>query len=180
MKIFSVLLASLLLVGCAEHKSGGERKSESPPGKPTADDGVTRSKSALESLNKAVEQNDAVAVGKACELVKQEGQSKQSVPLLIRGLKAGNQDVRETCSEQLIQLASTDKEPILALMDALEDQDPVVRRHAAIALGKIGPTAKEAAPALDQLQRNDVEKDDVRKAATAALQRINGLPVESK
>jgi HEAT repeat protein len=174
MKTFPILLVCVLLVGCGEHQT------KSAPGKQGVDNSSASGKSGLEALTNAVEQDDAVAVGKAFELVKQEGQSKKAMQPLIRGLKSGNQDVRETCSERLIQLASTNKEPILALMDALEDQDPVVRRHAAIALGKIGPAAKEAAPALDQLQRNQVEKDDVRKAATAALQRINSLPVDVK
>lgn len=37
------------------------------------------------------------------------------------------------------------------LIEALRDQDPLVRRFAAEALGRMGPAAREAIPALQEV-----------------------------
>jgi hypothetical protein len=45
---------------------------------------------------------------------------------------------------------SNAKEDIPALIEAIRDKDPLVRRRAAEALGKMGPEAKQAIPALKE------------------------------
>jgi HEAT repeat protein len=57
-----------------------------------------------------------------------------------------------------------------ALFDALKDKDKTVRAQAARALGRIGPAAREAVPALTAMSReSDVI---VAKEAREALQGI--------
>lgn len=125
---------------------------------------------AIAELNSALEKKDAEAAGKAIASI---SDLNAAVPSLIRGLGNENSDVRETCSEALVQFAPKGDKVLLALIGALEDEDPVVRRHAATALGEIGPSAKPAVEALQQMEKNENEKDDGRKAATTALERIN-------
>ena len=55
-----------------------------------------------------------------------------------------------------------------ALIALLKDEDSLVRRHAAAALGWIGPAAKEAIPALEAAARDGV------RAAESALKKIRG------
>ena len=54
-----------------------------------------------------------------------------------------------------------------ALVAALEDESPVVRGAAIIALGKIGPKAKAAIPALTAIQ-----DDQLRAMAKGAVNAI--------
>lgn len=126
----------------------------------------------------ALENANAQAVADAAEKMRSEGKTEELIPLLIKGLSNDNVDVRETCSEQLVQIAPDNQAAIRALILSIQDQDPVVRLHAAQALGEIGPPAKEAVDALDQLEKNPTEQDDVRKAAGHALQIINQVPTQ--
>jgi len=66
-------------------------------------------------------------------------------------------------------LAVTD-DVIAALTEALRDEDPAVRRQAAISLNGLGSAAADAVPALKQAL-NDKD-DDVREAAAEALKKI--------
>jgi HEAT repeat protein len=56
------------------------------------------------------------------------------------------------------------------LVDALKDKAPPVRQAAAIALGLIGPEAKDAIPALRETQKDSDRA--VSRAANQAIQRI--------
>jgi HEAT repeat protein len=58
-----------------------------------------------------------------------------------------------------------------ALAEALRDQDPFVRREAALSLGRLGPDARAATAALRMALRD--RKPDVRKASAEALRRID-------
>jgi HEAT repeat protein len=58
-----------------------------------------------------------------------------------------------------------------ALVKALQDKEPGVRRSAAEVLGAMGLEAKDAVPALAEARRKD-DVEAVRKAADEALQRI--------
>ena len=60
-----------------------------------------------------------------------------------------------------------------ALIGALKDKDGYVRQSAAYALGRIGPVAKDAVPALQAITKNDPERA-ARKAAAMALKKIQG------
>src|SRR5205823_4970106 len=66
--------------------------------------------------------------------------------------------------------ADDDSEAVKALIDALKDQDPEVRKNSALSLGRIGKDAKSAVQALVKtLKDSDV---DVRGASAVALGRI--------
>ncbi len=74
----------------------------------------------------------------------------------------------------LSNLGPEAKPAVLALMEALNDQESFIRLQAAKALGKIGPGAKVAAPALRTALAN--EKDYVRLTVAEALWRVNQDP----
>ena len=59
-----------------------------------------------------------------------------------------------------------------ALIPLLEHSDPLTRRLAVVALGQIGPSAKQAAPALTKAQDHD-QDEAVRKAAHDALYQVH-------
>jgi bifunctional DNase/RNase len=66
-----------------------------------------------------------------------------------------------------------------ALIEALKTQkDPSIRRQAADILGRLGPRAKEAVPALRDALQDEDEK--VRKEAAAALKKLAGDPGDGK
>ena len=52
------------------------------------------------------------------------------------------------------------------------DPNETVRREAAVALGRVGPAASAAVPALVRAQRD--EEPEVRAAATDALGKLRG------
>ena len=58
------------------------------------------------------------------------------------------------------------------LTKALAGPDPLTRVHAAEALGRLGPLAKDAAAALKKALKD--ENPDIRKAAADALRAIGG------
>ncbi len=61
------------------------------------------------------------------------------------------------------------------LTEALNDKEWEVRRVAGVALGKLGPDAKNAVPKLFQLLASDEDRD----YASSALKEINTAPVEA-
>ena len=61
------------------------------------------------------------------------------------------------------------------LTEALEDKEWEVRRVAGVALGKLGPEAKNAVPKLFRLLSSDEDRD----FASSALKEINTAPVEA-
>lgn len=64
-------------------------------------------------------------------------------------------------------------EPLIvvpALVEALKDEDPFIRRDAARALGKFGPDAVDAVPPLRVLLTD--KEPSVRKAAAQSLKQI--------
>ncbi len=67
-------------------------------------------------------------------------------------------------------LGSIGTSAVPALIRALDDANPEVRRWAASALGRIGPDADDAVPALTDALTDDDE--NVRKAASAALESV--------
>src|SRR5262245_46815621 len=60
---------------------------------------------------------------------------------------------------------------VSVLADALKDEDTFIRRDAARALGKFGPTAKVVAPKLEALLSD--REPSVRKAAAESLKKID-------
>jgi HEAT repeat protein len=91
---------------------------------------------------------------------------------LIGALKAKDEAARMMAAEQLGERAPTETgQAVEALMEALKDRSPYVRRAAAKALEQIGPEARAAVPAL----RNTLKDPDegVRLASEKALKEID-------
>lgn len=75
-------------------------------------------------------------------------------------------------------MAAIEKDHVMLsgrLTDALEDKAWEVRRVAGVALGKLGPDAKQAVPKLFQLLSSDEDRD----FASSTLKEINTAPVEA-
>jgi hypothetical protein len=82
-------------------------------------------------------------------------------------LHAGDEPLRSTP-------AAADNDAVADLVKALRDDNALVRKRAAIALGRLGPGARDAIPALEKAVRDP--DADVRAAATAALARVDTRP----
>jgi HEAT repeat protein len=65
-----------------------------------------------------------------------------------------------------------DAEAADRLIQQLKDADAHVRQEAAAALGKLGPAAEQAIPALTECTRDPIHT--VRNASWAAIQQIRG------
>ena len=136
MKGFVVLQLTALvwLAGCAQQAT--EDKDSAGAGA-----GVVASQSASasdpqSSAETAMKEGDATAVATAIDEIKKTGTKTELVSLLVRGLGNQHDDVRETCSQELVEMAPDSHEAVVALMEeGLQDEDPVVRRHSAEALG---------------------------------------------
>jgi len=75
-------------------------------------------------------------------------------------------------------LSAVEKDPqqlIGRLMEALDDRDWEVRQSAGVALGKMGPDAKNAVPKLFSMLRKDTDKG----YADSSLKEINTAPLEA-
>ncbi len=97
-----------------------------------------------------------------------------ALPDLTIALADLDGDVRRAVIAALRQIqpnAKPSKELLQALVLDLRDPDDAIRLQAVRALGKLGPTAGSAAPALEPLLA-DPEKD-IRKATADALGRIS-------
>ncbi len=66
------------------------------------------------------------------------------------------------------------------LIRNLKDKHAKVRKDAALALGKMGPAAKDAIPALTEALKREYEYEDVRDAAQEALQQIKGQKIKGQ
>lgn len=77
--------------------------------------------------------------------------------------------------QKLIKAFMSDDEQVrkaALFAQALKDKDKVARRVAAKALGKIGPAAKAAVPALTEALKD--KDEDVRREAAKALKKLQG------
>jgi HEAT repeat protein len=90
----------------------------------------------------------------------------------IDQLHAGDSSQRLHAVHALEERRGDTKEVVAALTTALKDEDAFVRRDAAKALGKLGPDAADAAPALAAAALKD-HNTHVRKAAADALKQID-------
>jgi HEAT repeat protein len=100
-------------------------------------------------------------------LVRIDPKFKEVVPALQKMLSDPERDVR---LEVLDALGQCGKSAVAPLMESLKDLDSNILVHAAESLGRIGPEANEAVPALSLLLKDDLE--EVRNAAAAALKKI--------
>jgi HEAT repeat protein len=98
-----------------------------------------------------------------------------AVPALIKTLSNPSEKVlaRQYAAIALTKINDNAKEIVSALTRALDDDNSVIRRSAAGALGKIGPAASAAVPRLIDLSRDESEDSSVREYAVRALTSID-------
>src|SRR4051794_35365002 len=99
----------------------------------------------------------------------------KSARRLQEELKASESPTRVHAVHALQEKQKDAAVAVPALVGALEDEDPFVRRDAARALGKFGSAAKDAVPSL--VSKLSDREPGVRKAATQALQKIDPTAV---
>jgi HEAT repeat protein len=98
--------------------------------------------------------------------------ARSAVPALLKRLKDPEEDARVSAAEALLKI---DPEThwnagMGVLLDELKNHDVLIRILAAEALGRLGPRAKEAAIALETVERDP--EPEVRQAAAQALKKI--------
>lgn len=95
-----------------------------------------------------------------------------ALPFVAAALRDPDPFVRinATSAIRLIKDPSTRK--ISSLMQLLNDQHPLVREEAILALGDMGAEAKEALPVLSKSLKDP--NNDIRASASKALQKIEG------
>ncbi len=137
-------------------------------------------KLSIPALLSALNDEDSFVRGDAAyALVLLKAEPKDTVPHLIKALRSGwwglsgaAYALGEIRDEQAIG-------PLLRALDdygyaklpTLYEKDTVVRKEIVVALGKYGPSAKEALPKLKEVAETD-EAQEVREAAKKAIQQI--------
>jgi HEAT repeat protein len=122
----------------------------------------------LQSENERVRRTATYALGKA-------GASAKPAAAALRGqLGSDDEMLRVVTLWALLQITPQDpqivKAAIPGLIKALEDQRPLVRLEATLALGRLGPKAAAAKDALAQLA--DDPDEAIRQAAAEAIEKI--------
>ena len=98
---------------------------------------------------------------------------RSAVPIEQR-LVSRNEPIRKKAQQELLGMETERKKRVTErLIPALEQEDPFIRKWAAISLALIGPSAQEAIPVL--LQSVSAREKDVAQAARVALSEI-GTP----
>lgn len=124
---------------------------------------------ALPELIRALETGAVpVRVG-AAEVIGELGSERGIAPLIATLGFAGDEDVRLTAKEALVQIGAP---AVPALIAALEDANYLIRLYAADGLGEIGPP--EANPAEEPLL-NHLQKDDHRLVRISAAYALGKL-----
>ena len=80
--------------------------------------------------------------------------------------------VRETAGKWMTTVGASAAPAVPSLLQALDSRYPKVRNYAVIALGRIGPLAQAALPALEKVARDD-DRKTVRDSAAEAIRQIN-------
>ena len=120
-------------------------------------------------------------VGLIAHVAIAEGAGDDNVPALLKDLKSKNYKSRISAAEALGKLgavrAADAKDAIPVLLDMVKkDKEPLVRRAAVDALGRVDPDPKEAVPVLLNAMK---DKDaTVRSAAATALGQFPGESAE--
>jgi len=115
-----------------------------------------------------LEQNETAELRRlAAQWLTRVANSTESLDSLVAGLKDAERSVRMEAVDSLVDIG---KPSLPALIRALESPDVQTRRHATLAIGKLGMLATDAVPALKPLLNDPDEQ--VRKLAAAVLESL--------
>jgi HEAT repeat protein len=98
------------------------------------------------------------------------GDADQPISHWLETLKSSDRNERKKAIRMLADKQEIDRNAISALIGTLNDKYPDVRYEGIVALEKLGPSAKEALPALKKVQTDPDKK--LRARATEAARRI--------
>jgi HEAT repeat protein len=112
--------------------------------------------------------------------------AEPAIPALIEATRAADKETASCAVQALAQIGSA---TIPTLIETLSDPDPGMRISAAVALGNLGPIAKESTPALSRLlidaatgeptiMGRGVGKESVSNAASTAIRKIDPQAAE--
>jgi HEAT repeat protein len=93
----------------------------------------------------------------------------------VQSLQGPDANLRKKAAQILGNIGAVDSALVPALSGALKDPDAGVRREAIVSLIKIGPKAKDALSALEEVVSQD-ENAKVRADAERALKVVRGSP----
>jgi HEAT repeat protein len=99
----------------------------------------------------------------------EDAPKKVDVSAQVAGLK-GNGEAKSAALSELAAGGPNSAAAVDDIIPLLKDEDPVIRRLAAYALGQIGPKAKAALPGLTAMMQ-----DSDRNAITAAINAIRAI-----
>jgi hypothetical protein len=111
-----------------------------------------------------------------------------AVPELTEFLRHPNHFYRRNAANALTTVIGPgDLEAVAPLMAVIQENDPWLQYTGSVALGRIGPGAKQAIPVLEALSQGDTASlwmfgkpsnapDTIGHAASWAVREINGLP----
>lgn len=92
---------------------------------------------------------------------------------LLAATKVDSKIVRINVLQSLTRIQPVDQEVVAACIKAIEEDEPEVQRHAIVALGKLGPQAKDAVPLIQKILNDQSYNDTVRGAARKTLKEID-------
>jgi len=156
-----LLCVAILSIGCSKKKEKVVYQ-----GKP-----LSEWMKMLEEPNPATKYAAVNAVGKMGP------EAREAIPLLVETIRqTRNRDKKLllACNYALLAMG---KEIVPAMITLLKDDVWEMRRGAAWILGKLGPEAKDAVPALTEALNDS--NPEVRTRAAAALKKIKGGNAES-
>jgi HEAT repeat protein len=117
--------------------------------------------SAVPMLIELLEDEDDEVRFAACWALGANGiAARPAIPALLEMLGHSNLFYRRNASHTLA-LIGPDASGLNTLIEALKEEDPWVNYHAAFAVGKIGPQAKLAVPALRDLMNSKKAKEQI-------------------
>jgi HEAT repeat protein len=119
------------------------------------------------------------AVAQTPTKVKEPVSSGRPLSRWIADLKAQAPQTRNAAAYEIAGMGPAAAAAVPALIEALDDPDPVVRFPVTVALGEIGPGAKAAVPRLKQMVDEEIN-DEIAAAARRALRHIEPAAVSTE
>lgn len=140
--------------------------------------GRSRSREAIASLMEALNrEKESVVRYEAVRALRQLAEhTREAIPPLVGALKDPTLVVQLAAVMAFGEIGPPARPAIPELVNCLKHTDLSLRQHTAMALGNIG--AADALPALTEALKD--EHQDVRQAATEALQKIQGNRSKTK